>query len=268
MGSSTTATATALRRRLLMIAGGAVTVAVIGLGSFVSVNAMAVQTVREKHVYRFDGSTLNLDLAIGDVQIVPGEPGKITVSRRLTYGLRRPEVEEHANGDTFVIRDRDCAASIAFQCRVRWLLQIPRSLEVNAVTAGGSISVSNVDGTLRLQSYSGRVNVQGAASQVLVLHSNTGSVTAAHVRSERVTASTQSGAVSLAFRAPPSFVYGRSENGQIGVVVPDGDETYRIRAESGNGSTTVTAHNDPSSPRRIDIESTSGAVSVTQTRDG
>jgi hypothetical protein len=70
--------------------------------------------------------------------------------------------------------------------------------------------------------------------------------------------------VSLTFRAPPSLVVGRSETGNVGVELPDGDETYRIEAKAENGSRTVPAIDDPSSRRRINVRSGKGNVSVFQ----
>jgi hypothetical protein len=51
------------------------------------------------------------------------------------------------------------------------------------------------------------------------------------------------------------------------VVLPDGDESYKITALAG-GSKTVTAKNDDNARRKIDIRSTSGDVSVLQSPGG
>ena len=82
-----------LRRPGMAAIGLALTTVLLGLVGLVAVNAMATQTVQEKHTYPFNGSGLSVEAALGSVQIVPGDPGQISVRRRLTYGLRRPSVD-------------------------------------------------------------------------------------------------------------------------------------------------------------------------------
>ncbi len=144
-------------RRALVASGLALTALLVGVAGLVAVNAMARQTVREEHTYAFTGKALSIDAAIGDIHIVPGEAGAITVARRLTYGLRRPFVEERLDGDTFRVTDRRCTPDVAFGCEVRWLLQVPRDVDVEVTTVSGSINVSGMDGTVKLVSESGSV---------------------------------------------------------------------------------------------------------------
>ena len=257
-----------LATRRLLVAGGLVlTALLVGVAGLMAVNAMARQTVREEHSYAFTGKAVSIDTAIGDVHIVPGEAGTITVARRLTYGLRRPFVAERLDGDTFRVADRRCTPDVAFACEVRWLLQVPRDVDVEVTTVSGSINVSGMDGTVKLVSESGSVRALAPSGKLVTLRSRTGAVTAQNISSQQVVATSSKGAVSLTFRTPPSLVVGRSETGQVGVVLPDGDETYRIEAHSSQDRLrTVTAADDPESKRRINVRSTQGDVSVLQDR--
>ena len=252
-------------RRGLAAGGLVMTALLVGMACLVAVNAMARQTVREEHSYAFTGKLLSVDAVIGDVHIVPGDSDRISVARRLTYGLRRPFVEERIDGDIFRISDRPCTADAAFACEVRWLLQVPRDIDVEVTTQSGSINVSGMNNTVKLVSETGSVRVDAASGKLVTLRSRTGSVTAQNVRSEQLVATSTKGAVSLTFRAPPSLVVGRSETGKVGVMLPDGDESYRIEAKSSqDGSRTVTAKDDPDSKRRINVRSGKGDVSVLQ----
>jgi len=255
-------------RRGLVAAGLLLTALLVGVAGLVTINGMASQTVREEHSYAFAGKTLAVDTAIGDVHIVPGKDGQVTVARRLTYGLRRPFVEERIDGDVFRVSDHACTADIAFDCRVRWLLQVPRDVDVEVTSESGSINVSGMSSTVKLVSDSGSVRVLAPSGKLVTLRSRRGDVTAQNVSSEQVVATSVSGAVSLVFREPPSLVVGRSETGKVGVVLPDGDESYRIEAKSTeDGSRTVTAKDDPDSRRRINVRSGKGDVSVLQNPD-
>jgi hypothetical protein len=256
-----------LSTRRGLVAGGLVlTALLVGVAGLVAVNAMARQTVREEHIYAFTGKMLAIDAVIGDVHIVPGKAGQLGVARRLTYGLRRPFVEERIDGDVFRVADRPCNA--ALDCEVRWLLQVPRDIDVEVTTQSGSINVSGMSNTVKLVTDTGSVRVDAPSGKLLTIRSRTGSVSAQNIRSEQVVATSTKGAVSLTFRAPPSLVVGRSETGNVGVVLPDGDESYRIEAKSSqDGSRTVTAKDSPDSRRRINVRSSKGDVSVLQNPD-
>ena len=252
-----------MRLRLFGL-GLALTALLVGFGSLVAVNAMARQMVREQHTYAFQGSSLSVDVALGEVQIVPGKAGEITVARRLTYGLRRPFIEERIDGDTFRVRDKTCTAEVAFPCSVRWLLQVPRDLFVEVRTVTGSITVSGMSGKVKLTSESGSVKALAPSGPLVTLRSHDGPVTAQNISSAQVVATSDNRAVSLQFRSPPSLVVGRSQRGPIGVVLPDGADTYKISALSGGGSRTVAARTSDDAHRKIDIRSASGDVSVLQ----
>ena len=251
-----------LSTRRGLVAGGLVmTALLVGVAGLVAVNAMARQTVREEHIYAFSGKTVSIDAVIGDVHIVPGKAGQLGVARRLTYGLRRPFVEELIDGDVFRVADRPCNA--AFDCEVRWLLQVPRDVDVDVTTRSGSINVSGMSNTVKLVTETGSVRVDAPSGKLLTIRTKTGMVKAQNIRSEQVVATSSTGEVSLTFRAPPSLVVGRSD-GNVGIELPDGHETYRIEAKAENGSRTVPAIDDPGSRRRINVRSSEGNVSVIQ----
>ena len=237
-------------RRGLVAGGLVITALLVGVSGLVAVNAMARQTVREEHIYAF----------FGDVHIVPGKAGQLGVARRLTYGLRRPFVSERIDGDVFRVADRPCNA--AFDCEVRWLLQVPRDVDVDVITQSGSINVSGMSNTVKLVTETGSVRVDAPSGKLLTIRTKTGMVKAQNIRSEQVVATSSTGEVSLTFRAPPSLVVGRSD-GNVGIELPDGHETYRIEAKAENGSRTVPV-DDPSSRRRINVRSSEGNVSVIQ----
>jgi Putative adhesin len=252
-------------RRALVVGGLLLTALLVGTAGLVAVNAMARQTVREEHSYAFTGKALSIETAIGDVHIVPGKAGQITVARRLTYGLRRPYVEERIDGDTFRVSDKPCTADLASDCTVHWLLQVPRDVDVDVTSQAGSINVSGMSSTVKVVSVTGSVRVDAPSGKLVALRSQTGSVTAQNISSEQVVAIGTKGSVSLTFRGPPALVVARSDTGNVGVVLPDGDEGYRIEAKSlKDGSRTVTAKDDPNSRRRINVLSNKGDVSVLQ----
>jgi hypothetical protein len=253
--------------RGLVAIGLALAAAAVAFAGLVAVNAMADQTVHESHTYAFTGKALSVDVALGDVKIVPGDAGRITVVRTLSYGLRRPFVEERIDGDTFRIRDAVCTANTFFPCGVAWILQVPRDLLVEVRTVAGSILASGLSGTVKLTSTSGSVKAVAPSGALVTLRSHAGLVTAQNVSSAQVVATSDSSDVNLTFRAPPALVIGRSQSGRVGVVLPDGDQAYKITAEAGGSRTVAVAKTDDQAKRKIDIRSARGDVSVFQSPD-
>lgn len=253
-----------LGRRALVFAGLAMTVVLVGFGSLVAVNAMARQTVQEEHTYAFRGSAVSIELSVGDVQIVPGsKDDQISVRRRLTYGLRRPFVEEKIDGDTFRVRDGSCTVPVAGICHVHWLIQVPRSVPVDVTTAAGAIRVSGLSGPVKLTSTSGSVQASTLSGTAIQLLSHEGKVTGRDLRSNYVVATSRSGQISLTFSTHPRLVQAQSVTGPVGVVLPHEEEAYRITARAG-GSRTITARSDPHAERSITVRSDKNDVSVLQ----
>ena len=253
-----------LGRRALVVAGLAMTVVLVGFGSLVAVNAMARQTVHEAHTYAFGGTSVSIELTVGEVQIVPGSRyDEVSVRRRLTYGLRRPFVEEKIDGDTFRVRDGTCAVPVAGICHVSWLIEVPRSVPVDVTTAAGGIRVSGLSGPVKLTSTSGSVQASTLSGTAIQLLSHEGKVTGRDLRSTHVVATSRTGEISLTFSTHPRLVQAQSTTGAVGVVLPHEEESYRITARAG-GSRTITAKSDPHADRRITVRSDQNDVSVLQ----
>ena len=253
-----------MRHRGLVGVGLAMTAVLVALSSLVAVNAMARQTVNEEQTYGFKGKSVSIELTVGEVVIVPSpEEHEITVRRRLTYGLRRPVVDARIDGDTFRISDGDCAMPVGAVCRVRWLLQVPPTLHVRVATENGDITVSGLAGAVNLVSRSGEVKARALSGQAVQLLSHDGSVTGTDIRSSHVIATSQEGDISLTFRTPPKVVQGQSSSGSVAVVLPDGDETYKVVAST-EGGKTISANLDADAARRVTARSDTGAVTVLQ----
>jgi hypothetical protein len=250
-------------RRGFIGVGLAMTALLVGTGALTAVNAMARRTVQEEHTYAFRGTDLSVELAVGEIQIVPSaEDDQITVRRRITYGLRRPAVEERIDGEIFRVRDGQCALPASSSCHVHWLVQVPKFLTVNVRTGSGSISVSGMSGRVHLVSDGGDIKAVSASGPKLTLLSKEGTVTAQNISSGQVVATSTNSAVSVTFRTPPNLAFGKSDLGTVEVVLPPGDETYRINANSPEGLRMVTVPDDPGSRRRVDVNSVKGAVRV------
>lgn len=253
-------------RRAFIGMGLAITAVLVVSGALVSVNALARQTVQEESTYAFHGKAVSIELTVGEVEIVPSQKDdEISVRRRLTYGLRRPVVEERIDGDVFRVRDGKCPVPLVGVCEVRWLLQVPREVSIEVTTVQGSITAAGFTGPVKLTSIGGDVRARGLSGAAIQLLSHHGAVVGADMHSKRVVATSDTGDVSLSFRSGPTLVRARSKAGDVGVVLPEGDESYKISADVGpNGSKTITPRSNPEASRTITVISDTGRVSVLQ----
>lgn len=254
-----------MRRRGLIGAGLVMTLVLVGVAGLAAVDAMARQTVNEKHIYGFKGKAVSIALTVGEVAVVPGTvDDQILVSRTMTYGLRRPFVEERIDGDTFRVRDGDCAMPVGAICHVKWLLQVPPKLHLSIATESGDINVSpGMTGAVNLTSESGAVKARGVAGPAVQLLSHHGSVSGTGLRSSHVVATSTTGNISLNFRTPPKLVQGKTTTGSVEVVLPDGDDAYKVSATAGeNQSKTILVKKDDNANRRVIVESKKGRVTV------
>jgi hypothetical protein len=253
-------------------AGLAMTLVLVGVSSLAVVNRLASRTVVEDHDYHFTGKAISMQLGIGEVEVVPSiVEDQISVRRRLTYGLSRPFVEERIDGDTFVVRDGDCEMPLETACRVRWLLRVPPTLHLSITTNAGDITVqgagaAGISGAVHLVSDSGDVRARGLTGPAVQLLSDHGAVSGTGLRSAHVVATSETGDISLSFRSAPKLVQGKTGTGSVEVVVPDGNEVYKVSADAGGGKTIAVKRPEPDDSyaggRRVIVESKTGPVTV------
>jgi hypothetical protein len=253
-------------KRGLVGAGLALTLVLVALSSLVAVDGMARKTVVEDHIYKFTGKAVTMDLTVGEVQIVPSSvDDQISVRRRLTYGLRRPFVEERLEGDYFKVRDGDCAMPVGAACHVRWLLQVPQDVALAITTKTGDVTVRGMAGAVNLTSTSGAVTARALTGQAVQLLSHQGAVSGTNLRSTHVVATSKTGDITLAFRTPPKLARAHTQTGSVAVLLPEGDESYKVASEAGPGSLkNIAVHTDDTSKLRIDVKSDEGPVNIEQ----
>ncbi|HYH50055.1 MAG TPA: DUF4097 family beta strand repeat-containing protein [Acidimicrobiia bacterium] len=243
------------------------TAVLVALSSFVAVNAMARQTVNTEHTYGFRGKSVSIDLTVGEVQILPSQnDDEISVRRRVTYGLRAPVLEERIDGDTFRISDGDCAMPVWGVCHVKWLVLVPPHLPVAVTTHTGGITVRGLAGPVNLTSESGDVKARTLSGQAVQLLSHEGSVSGTDIRSSHVVATSTSGDISLTFRTAPKLVRGHTGTGSVEVILPEGDEAYKVtaRVAEGQGKTITGVKQDDNANRNINVRSDTGEIRVEQ----
>jgi DUF4097 and DUF4098 domain-containing protein YvlB len=219
----------------------------------------------ERHTRSLSAAaTIEIEGTSGDIRVVGSDRRDVlltTKERRSIFG--RPHVHVDYRAGHLSLED-DCSG-VSFlggdDCRVSYLLEVPRDTAVRLLTHSGDVSAQDLRGGADLQTRSGDVDaidVLGA----LRLQTRSGDVDADSASTD-IDASSTSGDVRVRAR-DATGVRAQTTSGDVHVSVPD--RTYAVRAHAVSGDENVDVRTDPNAPRRVDASTTSGDVHVD--RDG
>jgi hypothetical protein len=196
----------------------------------------------------------------GKVVITGADTDHVELTTKVRRGLRATDHSVDVVGDTLVLRS-DCPGFLTNYCSTDWTVTAPHDVSVRVRTDDGRVTVSDVTGAVDLASDHGSVEairVPGATT----LRSDHGDVTATGSTAQVVDAATDHGRVRLELTAVPQTVTARSDHGDVTVVVPAGDESYVVNADTDHGRRDVGVKDDPAAPRGIAAHSDHGDVTV------
>ncbi len=257
-------------RTAWLVAGGmltALTVAFTALAAWAEITRVRPSTETTLQPRAFTSPKIVVE-ATGhvNVSVVPGAAKRLGLERTLLWTRGRPVVTEEWDGRTLRL-DVRCPGGDrpgGPTCRVDYFLSVPAETDVEAASRRfGHVSVSGIQGDLRLSTAMGDVVVDGTGGALLV-RAQTGNVIGTGLRSAGADVETGTGDVDLRFATPPDDVSAVVRaSGDVKVRVPDGqehEEGYDVRTGTENAS--VGVRRDPAAPRRITALTGSGELSV------
>jgi hypothetical protein len=229
-------------RTVWLAAGSLVTVAGLTFGTMQTVSGIAHREERLERSFDAAGiEAVRID-GEGTVRVVGADVDSITVSMRISHGLRETGHSERAVGGVLVL-DNSCPVIMSAFCQVDYDVEVP---------AGLRVEVDNDDGRIELRDLAGPIDVDG----------DNGPITATGLRSDRLSVSNDKGSIQLDLVEPPEHVQVDNDNGTIDVALPDVPEGYAVETRNDNGDVDVTVRRDPRSPRTIDAENDNGAIVI------
>jgi hypothetical protein len=232
--------------------GGGARPLLIGLGIAFAVLSVVAGTLNvigsighdsAHHQQSYQGiRVVDVDVSAESVQIVAGPDGVTRLDRTISWSLKKPSYSQRQEGDRLVIRS-SCGITFGRGCSGKVHLVVPAAAEVHAHSSASYVGVTGLSGRLDLSSSAGHVDGVRLASKT-------------------VEADSSAGSVELGFVVPPTDVKATSSAGSVAVLLPKGDEAYRVEADSSAGSSEVSVRTDPASSRRIVANSSAGSVEV------
>jgi hypothetical protein len=167
---------------------------------------------------------LTVQLSNGDITIVGGPAGQVSVTGLLQWTSTKPVIDEYWDKGELNI-DQGCPTGLFDQdCSVSIKVTVPPGVPLHLTTGSGDITTTGI-------------------------------------RSANVQASSGDGDIELGFAATPTQVNAQTGSGDVTVKVPHG-ASYVVVDVADNGTPSVEVTRDPGAPRSITAESSDGDVTI------
>ena len=211
------------------------------------------------------GTSLSVELPNAVIILEPSADDDVHVRMTGSYFGNEPTFTARTDGGVTEVRG-GCRAQIFSRCSVTVTVQLPATLPVTAAGENGRIAASGLTGRVTLSTTNGGIETAGTVGRV-DLQTTNGNISMTEAASKTVVATTTNGAVTLQFEDAPEVVDAGSTNGPIIVRLPVDGVSYRITAQTTNGSVTDdTVPSDSTSRRSITAQTTNGPITIEATR--
>lgn len=247
-------------KRTWLVAGTIAAVATLAFGTTQAVGLIAHDEETEVYAFPVDGiAALDVRTESGSIEVDGGDVDEITVVAEISHGLQGTDHTVEVEGDTLVL-DSDCPV-FGTWCEVDFRIVVPVATAVEARSPNGRVTLRDLTGPVAVDADNGTVELVRLSGAVQATSDN-GRIEGIGLRSATVDVDTDNGRLTLTFAQPPDAITATADNGRVEVVLPDTEDTYRVRADTDEGSTDVGIRTDPASNRTIDIDSDNGDVTV------
>jgi hypothetical protein len=213
-------------------------------GGTLSVVTWLVTTRTSTH-QTFTGEVrrLVLDSRVGDLTIrVVDDPGAdMTAEQHGAFAS--PHTEQALKDGVLTIRGWCDDRLVTNNCSVDFIVVVPKGTVIRATNRVGEIRVRGADADLVAESSVGEVDLVDLTAPTVTASSNTGDVT-------------------VSFAKPPRTVRVETSVGEGTVRVPADGTRYRVSLRSGVGEENLLMSSDPASDRTISVDSGVGDVTA------
>jgi hypothetical protein len=186
---------------------------------------------------------VSLDLGESSVDVVPGNQGStVRIERldRFTFG-HAAQVQRTIESGRLRLRSR-CPATVLHSCSVSYRVTVPDNVPVDIRTGDGAVRLHDYQGSARISTDGGDIDVQGFCGFLLQGRTESGDVTASTA-------------------CPPPQLSLRSTSGDVHATVPSG--RYQVDAASASGALAVrNVVETADAPFSIEVLSSTGDVLV------
>ena len=247
-------------RRFWRIVGAGFAVCMLAVSAMQVIGLLSYDSsVVRRSIAASDATSLLVQTDDGSVQVIGTDTDQVSVEAQVRRSLVDADVELRREGDRVVVEGTCPGFSPGF-CAVDVVVRAPSSVAVEIQGRDGDVSVRDVRSSVVVSTSDGSV-VPEDVGGALRVETSDGDVVASGLE-DRADVSTNSGAVGLSFRTAPDVVSVATGDGDVDVVIPDGNESYRVDATSGDGDVDTRVRTDPDSHRTVTLHSGDGSLTL------
>jgi hypothetical protein len=237
--------------------------AVLAVGGVATVRGLTVDPTETSESMTFDvrAPRLTVDVGSGDVTIGHTDGDRVEVTRTVhSRGSAEPQLTETSTADGVEL-SAECNGWFFGGCSVSYDVRVPDGFTLDLQTSSGRVVATDLEvDSASLRASSGDLHVTSLRGPV-VLETSSGAVTGERLEATTLNASTSSGDVDLDFATAPSMVDVDASSGEVTVALP-ADGRYQVRTDASSGEETVSIPNDPAASSSVQVETSSGNVTV------
>ena len=204
--------------------------------------------------------SLEVDVEVGRVEVVPQEGDEATITRTRRYLFRAPKTSEGLVEGILRV-EAECDVPIPTGCAVDYRLAVPVGVPIRIRTERGRVSVTDMTGMVEVDAGAGNVRLTRTRGPVKV-DTSAGNVEGVDLAAQFLDATTDAGRIRLSIAEPPGRLGLKTGAGNIDVGLPATPGGYRVATDTGAGKVDVTVEQNEGGSRAILATTGAGDIRI------
>ena len=204
--------------------------------------------------------SLEVDVEVGRVEVVPGEGDGATITRTRRYLVGAPRTRE-ALVEGVLRVEAECQSAVAAGCAVDYRLEVPAGVPIRIRTERGSVSVTDMTGMVEVDAGAGNVRLTRTRGPVKV-DTAAGNVDGVDVAAQFLDATTDAGRIRLSVTEAPGRLGLKTGAGSIDVGLPPTPGGYRVATDTDAGKVDVTVEQNEGGSRTVVATTGAGNIRI------
>lgn len=207
------------------------------------------------------GGAVTIAVDSGRLRVGPTADDRLRLTGTAHYSIARSRVTWSSTASGVSVNSQ-CRFPMG-PCSFDYQIAVPAGRRAVISDSSGDLTLRGLSGPVHAELDSGNVRASGLSGAVTI-EDNSGDITVTGLTSRQVTASADSGDITLTFTGVPDRVLVSDLSGDVRLVLPRGSTFYRVNARTSDGHTTVRVPHSPSATHVITVTNLSGNISITQ----
>lgn len=247
-------------RRLALIIGVPLALVIIGWTAVTEVAFAGIGSYRVHLDVPVHGPGVRLGLGSANASVTQAAGDRLRLWGKARYSIVRSTVTWKSTPSGVIVSTQ--CHFLTGVCGFDLRAVLPAGRPASIGDGSGDITLRGLSGRLSASDGSGNIHGSGLTGAVN-LQAGSGDIVVGGLASADVTASDQSGNITLTFTKVPDRVSVSNGSGDVTLVLPRGRTFYRVNANTASGSRVIGVHTSSVSQHRITVSDGSGNIAIT-----